>query len=428
MTLSLAHVRTQLPNGLVALVVPMPAVHRVVLDAHVRVGPRFETEEQTGISHFLEHMLYRGTPSRPSAHEQAFAFERLGGSLGAATYIDHGTMGIAMPPKNFAAVLELFADVYQNPIFAGIDVEKGIVREEILESLDEEGVEIDADNLIRALCFAPHPLGRPITGTLDHVASFDVPALREHHRRFYVGRGTVLCVAGPVDPDAVLNRISDVFGSLEPGEVAQLTPPPSQAEPRFRYVKHTSSQTALRVGFRAPAERHALEPATDMLLRLIDDGMSTRLYHRVCDLRGLCYDVSAGYEAYQDSGLVELAAETAHERAQSVLEELLGVVRQLRDEGPEAAELDKARQRCTWQLEESLDEPGEIAEYFAFGELMQVDGNPADRLERLLEVTPAQIREAAATVFCPSGLNVVAVGVLPKKTREALERAVRDFS
>src|SRR5262245_2262426 len=138
-------VRAVLPNGLVLIAVPMPHMHRSVLEAQIRVGSRFERAQDNGISHFLEHMLYRGTPRFPSAHDQALAFERLGGTLQAATAKDFGSMQIAMPPERFLDVLPLVSEVYQDPILGGIEIERGIVQEEILETLDEAGNLIDAD-------------------------------------------------------------------------------------------------------------------------------------------------------------------------------------------------------------------------------------------------------------------------------------------
>lgn len=425
---SLQHHVTTLRNGLTVVVVPMPGVHRIVLDAHLLVGPRFESREHNGISHFLEHMLYRGTPRHPSAHTQALAFERLGGTLVAATYIDHMSMGISVPPENFDAVLPLFCEVYREPIFDGIEIEKGIVREEILEGLDDEGNNIDADSLLHALLFGSHPLGYPITGSIDQLDRFDLALLKRHHAEHYHGHGTVLAVAGPIDADSTLRQIEDCFGGLGHGSVPQADAPEEQREPRFQFVRHSaSSQTDLRVGFHAPGEHDADEPATELLLRTLDDGMSTRLYHQICDARGLCYDVSAGYEAYTDSGIVDLAAESAHERAAQVLDELFNVLDELRQGGPTEEELARAKQRYGWQLVEMLDDPGEAAEFYALGQLTGVARTPAERLEQLTSVTREHVRAAAQRIFRRHNLDVVAVGLLPKRTQEALARRTHEF-
>ena len=161
----LTHRDLELGNGLDVVLVPMEGVHRAVASLYLRVGSRFEGQHDNGISHFLEHMVFRGTPSMASAHDQALAFERLGATLYAATHVDHGVMTVSVPPTNLERVLALLAEVAVAPRFSHIEVERGIVREEILEDLDDDGRDVDADNITRALMYPEHPLGFTITGT-----------------------------------------------------------------------------------------------------------------------------------------------------------------------------------------------------------------------------------------------------------------------
>ena len=420
-------VETKLANGLRVSAVRMPHVRRSVIDVHTRIGSRFESAAQNGISHFLEHMLHRGTLRYPSAHAQAYAFEALGGALSAMTYVDHGAISLATPPENSAELLAILAEVLQKPIFTGLDVEKGIVREEILESLDEDGRSVDADHLLRALAFPNHPLGFPITGSLGTLDSFDIPLLHEHHLSRYVAEGSVVTIAGPLDPELTLKQIEAAFGALPNGaEPAALAPPP-QTGLNFSHIKYTGSQAAVRVGFRAPGEHHPDEPATELLLRVLDDGMATRLYERLCDERGLCYDVSASYEAYADAGLFDVAADAAPERAEEVMQEIFGVLRALRDVGPSDAELEKAKKRFSWQLAEQDDDPAALSSFYGLGELTGVARTPEDR-RRLLEATTRdEVRNAAARLFSRDALNVLIVGPLGAKVRDRLERAARAF-
>src|SRR5262245_2102752 len=168
----LTHHDLTLPNGLRVVLVPQPSVHRAVAALYLRVGSRFETPADNGVSHFLEHMVFRGTSSLPTAHDQALAFERLGGTLYAATHVDHGLMSVALPPRNLTPVLDLLGQVTVEPRFSDIEIERGIVREEILEDLDDDGRDIDADNLSRALIYDKHPLGYTITGGIDALGRF----------------------------------------------------------------------------------------------------------------------------------------------------------------------------------------------------------------------------------------------------------------
>jgi predicted Zn-dependent peptidase len=413
-------VRSVLPSGLRALCIPMPDAHTAAIAVHVRVGPRFESAETAGLSHFLEHMLHRGTRRHATAHAQALAFEELGATLAAMTYVDHGLLSVSVPPENFAPVMELLAEVCREPIFDSIELERGIVREELLEGVDAEGRSIDPENLLRAGCFPDHGLGYPITGTAATLETFDQKALERHHAAHYHSR-LVVTSAGKVDPDYALRCTEGSF-ELPGGDDPLSSAPAALAGPVTVYVPHRSSQTTLRLGFRAPAELDSLEPATEILLRTLDDGMSTRLYRRLCDERGLCYDVSATYEAYGDAGLLDIAAETSHEQTLEVIDELVAIVRSLRDVGPSEREIEKAKSRHGWQLLEMRDSPPEMTSFYGLGELSGVARTPEERDERLNSVSIADVCRAAQQVFNPENLCLVAVGSVPRRVRAAIEQ------
>jgi predicted Zn-dependent peptidase len=422
-----ARVEAKLSNGLRVSAVRMPHVRRSVLDIHTRIGSRFESAAQNGISHFLEHMLHRGTAAHPSAHALALAFESLGGALSAATYVDHGAISLAAPPENLLPLHDVLAEVLLQPIFSGLEVEKGIVREEILESLDEEGRSVEADHLLRALAFPDHPLSFPITGSLHTLDSFDVPLLRAHHAAHYIAEGSVITAAGPIDPEQILTRIAAAFADMPHGVEPTAAAPVAQSGARFSHVRYAGSQAAVRVGFRAPGEHDPDEPATELLLRVLDDGMATRLYERLCDERGLCYDVSASYEAYSDAGLFDIAADAAPERAEAVLGEIFAVMGGLRAEGPTQSELEKAKKRFAWQLAEQDDDPAALASFYGLGELTGIARTPQERLSVLESTTMDQVQRAAERLFSRDALNVLIVGPLTAKVRDRLERAARAF-
>jgi predicted Zn-dependent peptidase len=417
----------RLSSGLRICLVNQPRLHHAVLHAQIRIGSRFEVEADSGISHFLEHMLYRGTQRHPSAHALSLAFERCGGSLDATTACDAGTLSLSAPPEHLAALLPDFYDVFHQPLLSGIDIERGIVKEEILEALDDDGHRIDADDLIRSLVFEGHGLGRPITGTLGSLESFDVERLRTHHDRFYTGSNTVLIVVGPVG-EAEMQALERAFESLPAGQESRLLRPAPQESARFRYVAHSSSQTNLRVGFRAPGWDDPQHNAMEVLVRLLDDGMSTRLYHRICDELGLCYDVSAGYEAYADSGLLELSAETSHSQARRVLTELLDIVRRLRDDGPTSEELEIIRQRFRWQAQSMLDSAEALADFVAEALHNGQSTSLEERCGEIAAVSAEDVQAVARRWCTPENLSVVAVGVAGKARRKELERCVRDYT
>lgn len=253
--------------------------------------------------------------------------------------------------------------------------------------------------------------------------------MRAHHGRHYTGENAVLCVAGKIgDVDATMRTVERCFGSMPRGKRAAVTPPPNgQKKPRLRVVENTSSQTDLRIAFRAASERDPREPAVEMLMRVLDDGMSTRLYERICDRLGLCYDVSGMFEAYEDDGVLDVAAGAAHERALLVTREILTLLKDLAAHGPSEEELAKARDRHEWSIEAMLDDADAVAGFYGLAALAGIARTPAERHAELARVTREDVRAAAEAVFRGDRLSVVAVGLLEDADERKIERLVRGF-
>jgi predicted Zn-dependent peptidase len=417
-----------LGNGLRVVVAPQPQLHRAHVALYVRVGSRFETPSTNGLSHFLEHMLYRGTPSLSTAHEVNHAFESLGGYLYAATQTDFGVFSVTLPSESIAQASMLFGEVLAHPTFNDIEIEKGIVCEEILEDLDDEGRQVDADNLTRMMIYPTHPLGYTITGDEERVRSFTQPMLRTHHTRHYNAANSVLAFSGAVDPDACLALAEESFARLAKGEPVRTDAPVHhQKKARLDIVENVSSQTELRVCFRAVPERSEHRPAMDMLMRIIDDGMSTRLYHRICDSKGLCYDVGASFDGYEDDGVLDFAAGVQHARTSVVTKEILGLLCDLAKEGPTEAEVEKARRRNAWEMRTISDSPEELAGFYAGGFLFDRFETPEARVAANAAVTPKRLREMAEILAQPDRLNVLAVGLLEDGEDKRLEDVVKGF-
>lgn len=417
-----------LDNGLRVVAAPQDGLHRAHVALYVRVGSRFETAKQNGLSHFLEHMLYRGTPRLPRAHDVNLAFENLGGYLYAATHVDFGVFSVTLPPETLGETTDLFADVMIEPTFGDIEIEKEIVCEEILEDLDDEGRMIDADNLSRQLIYPNHPLGFTITGDEDLVRSFDRTMLERHHARHYNAANSVLVFSGAVDPDEAIDLARRYFARMPKGARVEVTPPVhDQKRPRVELVENVSSQTELRVCFRAIPDRSEMRPAADMLMRIVDDGMSTRLYHRVVDAKGLCYDVSASYDGYDDDGILDLAAGVQHARVATVAAEMTGMLTELARTGPTDAELEKARRRQLWDTKAMLDSPEELGGFYAVGLLFDRFETPEERVAKNAAVTGDDIRALVDLVAQPDRLNVLAVGLLEDGEDRRLEDLVNGY-
>ncbi len=419
---------TTLANGLRVLAAPQPQLHRAHVALYVRVGSRFEDETTNGLSHFLEHMIYRGTKRLPSAHQVNFAFERLGGYLYAATHTDFGVFSVTLPPESLDEACALFGEVIREPEFLDIGIEQGIVCEEILEDLDDEGRQVNADNISRALIYPNHPLGYTITGDEKRVRSFDQVMLRAHHAKHYTAASSVLAFSGAIDPDRVMELAERDFAGMASGVVIpNKSPVHTQKKPRLKIVENVSSQTELRMCLRAMGETSADRPALDMFMRVLDDGMSTRLYHRICDTKGLCYDVSAGLDGYEDDGVIDFAAGVQHARTSVVAREILSLVGELANEGPGEDELDKARRRHRWELTAMNDSADDLAGFYAGGLLFGRFETPEERLAAADRVTIEDVKNIARAVARPDRLNVVAVGLLENDEDKRLSEVVKGW-
>jgi predicted Zn-dependent peptidase len=424
------HFEKTLANGLRIVVVPQPWLSRAHVALYARTGSRFEDPKTNGLSHFLEHMLYRGTPRLRTAHDVNLAFESLGGYLYAVTQVDFGVFSVTLPPESLEAATMLFGDVLVEPTFADIDLERGIVCEEILEDLDDEGRQVDADNLSRALIYPKHPLGYSIVGTQERVNAFDKRMLRAHHAKHYSAASSVLAFSGNVEPAAAFDVAARAFERMRKGGAIVAEPPShTQKKPRLKIVESMASQTELRVSFRAPAETSRERPAVDMLMRVLDDGMSTRLYHRLVDAKGLLYDVSAAYDGYEDDGVIDFAASCVHERTTAITKEIFALITELARKGPTEEELAKARRRNAWEARTMLDSVEETASFYAGGVLFDRFQLPWDRVAENARVTRDDVRELARAIARPERLNVVAVGLLEESGEaDPLEDLVKGFS
>lgn len=417
-----------LGNGLRVVVVPQPALHRVSFGLFVAVGSRHESAKDNGISHFLEHMLYRGTVRHPSAHAQNLAFERLGGSLSAVTHADHTHLTVIAPPESLSESMTLLGEVVRAPRLGEIEVEKQIVREEILDDLDETGRHVDPDNVVRMLMFGEHPLAYPITGPIEALDGFNAARLRAHLDRYWVASNSVLAVAGNCDVATVAALAEKNFGDMKPGKPAVALPwdASNAGKTRRKHVASPGSQTDLRMSWITPGERDSIGPAIEMLLRLIDDGMSTRLYRRLADDSGMVYDCSALWEPFVEVGALDLAAAMTPERLPEVAEACLEMVNELAARGPTDEEVEKARKRHRWSVLAALDHAEELETLAGGAVLFDRTRGLEAQAARFDHLTARDLRDAARTVFARERLYVATVGTLTARGRLSLRAMLND--
>ena len=402
-----------LGNGLRVRLVPLPHLQSATASFFVRVGSRYETVNSNGLSHFLEHMLYRGTALHPAAHELNLAIERLGGTLDAATHVDFTSYDLSLPPETISEGVELLAEVLQQPLLTELRTEQQIIREEILEDLNEEGEQIDVDNVSRRLLYPDHPLGFSILGPLDNLDRFETADLRRHHRSHYSALNSVLCVTGAFDPRVIEKTIRSEFEQMPAG--AAIAPSPSPSEPpaeRFSYVNEHGSQTDVRLSFHTPGISSPEAPALLLLDRLLDDGLSTRIHQTICEERGLAYEAFAGNDVLEDCGVFDFGASVEHKKAPYLLQTVLELISELQQRPPTEDEVDKAKRRYLWNLRTLQDDTEGAAHFVGTSALFGLPGRIGTVADRVERVTAKDIQQSAQRYLNSKDANLTCVGVL----------------
>lgn len=419
-------VRGRLENGLRVVTIELPHLHTATIAAYVKVGSRFESAAENGLSHFVEHMLYRGTEAYPSSYDLNFAFESLGSSLHAETGRDYSLYQVATRPELVGDALALFGELFVRPRFSDIELERELILEEMGEDYDERGNELNEGDIARGLLFGDHPLAQRIIGPRENVERFSDADVRRHFSRFYCAHNLILAVAGPVSAAEVEAAAARHLGALPAGrEATGSSPRFEQAEPLFHYVADRGAQTSLNILWRAVPEQDPDYAATVALCRALDDGMATRLHYRLCDQLGLAYSLSAGLEPLHDVTLLEVSGATANAKVPELLRRLFELMDEFRREPIADAELHKVKRRYVYDLACTIDDPGAMVGWFGGTALYYEPQDLETRAATLQAVTAAEVQRVAERILAPERLCVVAVGSLSRAQISEIKEAIR---
>src|SRR6266566_4881736 len=338
--------KSVLDNGLRVVTGELPHLHTGMIAAYVRAGSRHEDPVRNGVSHFLEHLFFRGSEGYPDGRAMNAAVEDCGGSLNGVTTRDHGYYFSPVHPERLEVPMAVLGDMLARPLFKEVELEREVILEEILDEVDEKGRDIDLDNLSKRALFPGHPLGLKIAGTPQTVGGLTEKHLRAQHAKAYGARNLVLAAAGPLRHDRVLELAEKHFSSLRPG--APLNDGALNGAPRgpqLVAVDHVESQLELQVSFRGPPEEHADFPALRVIKRLLDDGLASRLQMQLVERKALAYSVGAGMDGFTDCSVFEVGCACAPRKAPAALSEMLRLLAELRDVDVPGDELSRAKKK-----------------------------------------------------------------------------------
>jgi zinc protease len=388
--------REVLPNGLVLITQEHRAADVVALQLWVRVGGRDENANELGLSHYLEHMLFKGTPTRPPGSIDTL-IEGLGGSSNAFTSYDYTHFDVVVPARALRPAVELLADIGVNASFppAEIDAEKAVVFEEM--RLVEDDPDKFAARRLGELVYSPHPYGRNILGTREKIEALTREPLNAYYKKYYVPRNMVLVVIGAVDHAEVRAAVDATFGKLPGGEVTRpaAAPLPDLRGGRREDIVRPEQQAFLALGWRAASTSEADTYAVDLLTYILGDSPSSRLNVAVREREKLVFSIESNYIPSQQAGLVNITARLEPANLDRAEAAILEVIRRIRDQGVTEAERERAIITAESHYAFDLETAEGIARDYGQGETTWTLADELRYLERLRKVTAAEIQAMA---------------------------------
>jgi len=401
-----------LPNGLIILTETMPAMRSVSVGIWLRTGSRQERQEENGISHFLEHMVFKGTKNR-TAEEIARSADSIGGHLDAFTAKECASFSIKVLDEHLPQAWDILTDLVKNPLFLPEHIAKEcqVIQEEI------KMVEDTPDDLVHEIFtqtyWRGHSLGRPILGTQRTVGSFSQRRLFDYFHGHYTPSNMLIAAAGHVEHAAVVDLAVKAFGDLPAGLPLTDGPTPI-AHPHINHRrKKNLEQVHICLGSPAYSQSHEKRFASYILNTVLGGGMSSRLFQNIREKRGLAYAVFSGLCSFRDAGCLSVYAGTATAHARQVIELVLEELRQLKSTPISEEELQRAKDYLKGSLLLSLESTTSRMSNLARQELYFGRYISLDEIARSVDtVTADQVQAVAREFFGSDRLAVTVLGPL----------------
>jgi predicted Zn-dependent peptidase len=425
--------RNMLTNGLTVVAVEMPHIHMIEVAMFVRAGLRFENEKNNGISHFLEHMLFRGNRKYPDSISLNLEFEKIGRDLRASTLSEYTYYGFSPHYDQLERGMELFAEFFTDPTFPSIELERGIILEECLEDLNAEGENVDINNIACDLMYPDNALALPTIGTEQSIQSIDTAMLRGYFEQYYCPSNMVLVGAGCLSQSQFFQQAQTYFekiprrGTAVPKNYFLNSVREDQTEPKFRVQEDVDSQDEVQICFRSVSYNHPDYYTVSLISRLFDDGVSSRLQKVLREEQGLAYSVECRATSLADTGTIDFDVTVRPEKVFAIVQVIFGEIKKFLDSGVALEELDHVKKRYMYDLALELDEPGKQAARYGFSELYSKVMTLEEESDLVESITLKDIQRVAESIFKARNLNVVLVGPHTPQADRELERLVREF-
>ena len=417
-----------LDNGLRILTAPMRGTNTVTTLVMCGTGSDYETKEQNGISHFLEHMFFKGTASRPTPAQIREELDQMGSVSNAFTSHESTGYFIKAGAVWADASLEILADIYKHSLLAveEIEREKQVVIEEL--HLDRDTPSAYVWRLWEKCLYGDQPAGWEIGGEEDTVRGFRREHLVEYFTHQYVAENTAVVVAGNIDEERSIARIRELFSGVR--RATPRTKPPCrdlQSSPAFLSEERKTDQTHLIVGFRELDAFHPRRYAAELLASILGGSMSSRMFSRIREELGLAYAVYADSEHFSNRGYLVTYAGVTHENIEKAVSAILEEYRRIREELVPEGELRRTKDFLKGRMQMALETSNAVASFVGGEEMLTgAPMTPEEVFATLDAVRAEDLAAVAREVVRPERLNVVALG--PRSDAEALEKIINGFS
>jgi predicted Zn-dependent peptidase len=414
-------VREVLPNGLRLITEAMPHVRSVTIGVWLMRGSRHESDERSGMAHFVEHMLFKGTDSR-SAEDIAQAIDSIGGQLDAFTAKEYASYYIKVLDEHLPLAVDLLADIVLRPAFSPdeIEREKKVILEEI------KMVEDTPDDLVHELFtqhfWQGHALARPILGSKETVSSFTADSILEYFRGAYVARNMVISAAGNLEHANVRELVERIFGSVT-SDGERLAAEVPRVVPQVVSRTKELEQSHVVLGANSYPQRHDDRYASYILNTVLGGSMSSRLFQNVREKRGLAYAVFSGLSSYRDAGNITIYAGCSNDAVGQVVDLCVEELRGLKSAPITQAELRRAKDHLKGSLMLSLENTASRMSHMARQEIYFDRHFTMDEtLAGVERVTEEDLQRVAADLFSNGSLAATVLGPsVPDLPRERLD-------
>ncbi|MEK7192967.1 MAG: pitrilysin family protein [Patescibacteria group bacterium] len=406
-----------LSNGLRVISIPEKDALAPTVLVLVEAGSKYEKKSINGLSHFLEHMCFKGTAKRPKALDISAEFDALGAQYNAFTSQEYTGYYAKVEPRHFKKAVDIVADLYLNPVFDAneIEKEKGVIIEEI--NMYEDLPHRRVGELLMSLMYGDQPAGWGIAGEKEVIRILNRENFIDYRNKHYVAKGTIVVVAGKFDEKVIMSEIQKSFSAIpKTAKHTKIKTKKGEVGPRVHVQHKQSDQTHIAIGLNSEAVSSKNYYTAEVLASVLGGGMSSRLFQVVREELGAAYYVRAGVDAYTDHGIFGVSAGIHHEKIRIVIQAIMDELKKLSSTLVEEKELARVKDYLVGNLMLSLEKSDEIANYFGGQEVLgQELKSPLEIAKLIRAVTPKAIRDLAKKTFKTENLHLAIIGPFKEK-------------